>query len=71
MASGSDPHVGMRHGPGVFTQEEFEKAARQVVSPDISEFEYFIESHGTKFYRKYREVCSSMYQCTCLLIFLG
>ena len=59
MASGSDdPHIGMRHGPGVFTQEDFENAAREVVNPDLTDYEYFVESHGTKFYRKYREVCS-------------
>ena len=48
--------VGLSHGPGVFTDEEFEKVAREVVAPDLNGFEYFVESHGTKFYRKYREV---------------
>ena len=48
--------VGASHGPGVFTDEQFEQVARQVVSPDLDGFEYFVESHGTKFYRKYKEV---------------
>ena len=48
--------VGASHDPGVFTDEEFEKVAREVVSPDLTGFEFFVESHGTKFYRKYREV---------------
>ena len=48
--------VGASHGPGVFTDEQFEQVARQVVSPDLEGFEYFVESHGTKFYRKYKEV---------------
>lgn len=53
---GSSPGVGASHGPGVFTEEEFEKMAREVVSPDLTGYEFFVESHGTKFYRKYREV---------------
>lgn len=51
--------VGASHGPGVFTDEEFEKVAREVVSPDLNGFEFFVESHGTKFYRKYREVLAN------------
>ena len=53
---GSSPGGGASHGPGVFTEEEFEKMAREVVSPDLTGYEFFVESHGTKFYRKYREV---------------
>ena len=56
MATTTGPQVGTSHGPGVFTDEEFETMARQVVSPDLTGFEYFVESHGTKFYRKYKEV---------------
>ena len=52
--------VGASHGPGVFTDEEFEQVARQVVSPDLNGFEFFVESHGTKFYRKYKEVLHSL-----------
>ena len=48
--------VGLSHGPGVFTDEEFEKVAREVVAPDLNGFEFFVESHGTKFFRKYKEV---------------
>ena len=56
MAMSGEPQVGDSHGPGVFTDEEFEKVAHEVVSPDLAGFEFFVESHGTKFYRKYREV---------------
>ena len=58
MATNPEPglEVGASHGPGVFTDEEFEKVACEVVSPDLNGFEFFVESHGTKFYRKYREV---------------
>lgn len=60
--AGVDPHIGVSHGPGVFTDEEFEQMAREVVTPDLNGFEFFIESHGTKFYRKYREVSDA---CVC------
>jgi len=50
------PHVGMSHGPGVFSDEEFQAVAHEVVSPQISEYEFFVESYGTKFYRKYNQV---------------
>ncbi len=44
------------YGPGVFSDEEFEKASQEVVNPDLSGFEFFVESHGTKIYRNYKEV---------------
>lgn len=54
--SSKDPHIGMSYGPGTFTQDEFEQAAKEVVNPDLSDYEFFVESHGTKIYRHYREV---------------
>ena len=60
---GPGPGVGESHGPGVFTDEEFEKMAREVVAPDLTGFEFFVESHGTKFYRKYREVLRNRVAC--------
>ena len=48
--------IGLSYGPGVFSAEEFEKAAQEVVNPDLSDYEFFVESHGTKIYRHYREV---------------
>lgn len=56
MASDGDPHIGLSHGPGGFSPEEFEKAAQEVLTPDLSGYEFFVESHGTKIYRHYREV---------------
>ena len=52
----AETHVGMSFGPGMFTDEEFEKVAHEVLQPDITNYEYFVESYGTKFYRKYNEV---------------
>lgn len=52
----AETHVGMSFGPGLFTDEEFEKVAYEVLQPDITEYEFFVESYGTKFYRKYLEV---------------
>ncbi len=46
----------MSYGPGVFTDEEFEKAAKELSEPDLVGWEFFVESHSTKIYRKYREV---------------
>ena len=51
-----DPHIGVSHGPGVFTDEEFERAAAEVTNPDLTDYEFFVESHGTKIYRHYKEV---------------
>ena len=56
MSSKKDPHIGVSHGPGAFTEEEFEQAAREVANPDLSDYEFFVESHGTKIYRHYKEV---------------
>lgn len=52
----AETHVGMSFGPGMFTDDEFEKVAQEVLKPDITEYEFFVESYGTKFYRKYLEV---------------
>ena len=47
----------MSVGPGVFTEEEFQRAAHEVVEPDLSgAWEFFVESHNTKIYRNYKEV---------------
>ena len=43
-------------GAGVFTDEEFERAAKEVLEPDINGWEFFVESKGTKIYRNYKEV---------------
>ena len=53
-----DQKVGLSYGPGAFTEEEFEKAANEIVNPDLTGYEFFVESHGTKIYRHYREVSS-------------
>ena len=39
-----------------FTDEEFEEAAREVANPDLIDYEFFVESHGTKIHRHYIEV---------------
>ena len=44
-------------GPGVFTDEEFERAVAEIAKPDLEGWEFFIESMNTKIYRKYKEVC--------------
>ena len=54
MATGASTNLS--YGPGVFTDEEFEKAAKEVIDPDLDGWEFFVESHGTKIYRKYKEV---------------
>lgn len=51
-----DQRIGLSYGPGAFTEEEFREAGKQVVNPDLSGYEFFVESHGTKIYRHYREV---------------
>ena len=43
-------------GAGVFTDEDFERAAKEVLDPDINGWEFFVESRGTKIYRNYKEV---------------
>ena len=43
-------------GAGVFTDEDFERAAKEVLEPDINGWEFFVESRGTKIYRNYKEV---------------
>ena len=44
-------------GPGVFTDEEFERAVAEIAKPDLEGWEFFFESMNTKIYRKYKEVC--------------
>ena len=39
----------------VFPDEEFIKAARQVNNPDFTGYEFYMETMGVTFYRKYRE----------------
>ena len=43
-------------GPGVFTDEDFARAVREIGAPDLEDWEFFAEAMGTKVYRKYREV---------------
>ena len=43
-------------GPGVFTEEDFARAVRDIASPDLEGWEFLVESMGTKIYRKYKEV---------------
>lgn len=54
-----DQHIGLSYGPGAFTDAEFEEAAKEVVNPDLQDYEFFVESHGTKIYRHYKEVCAT------------
>ena len=61
----AETHVGMSYGPGVFSDDEFESVAQEVVHPQISDYEEFVESHGTKFYRKYIEVSIPCVVCGC------
>ena len=39
----------------VFPDEEFIRAAKQVNEPDFTGYEYYMETMGVTFYRKYRE----------------
>lgn len=47
-----------------FTDEEFEQAAKEVANPDLTDFEFFVESHGTKIYRHYKEVSFQTIVCS-------
>ncbi len=42
--------------PVAFTDEEFERAAHEVNSPDLNNYEVLVESQGTTIYRHYIEV---------------
>ena len=44
------------YGNGVFSDDEFESVAQEVVHPQLSDYEEFVKSHGITFYRKYIEV---------------
>ena len=46
-------------GPGAFTEEEFARAVAEIGTPDLEGWELFVQSMGTKIYRKYREVSLS------------
>ena len=52
----AETKVGMSFGPGMFSDDDFHRVAHEVVEPLLDGFEEFVESHGTKFYRKYKEV---------------
>ena len=43
-------------GPGVFTDDDFARAMGEITKPDLEGWEHFVESMGTTFYRKYKEV---------------
>ena len=45
-------------GPKVFSDEEFERFAREVAGPDLEGWEYFVESTGVTIHRRYKEVSS-------------
>lgn len=45
-------------GPGVFTEEDFLSAVREISNPYLEGWEFFVEAMGTKIYRKYKEVTS-------------
>ena len=49
-------NTGVSYGPGVFTDEEFERAGKEVVEPELDGWEFYVESMNTKIYRKYKEV---------------
>ena len=53
-------------GPGVFTDEEFASAVGELASPELDGWEFFVETMGTKIYRKYREVCVFVHLCLSL-----
>ena len=55
-----DRHMGLSYGPGEFTDEEFERAAREIANPNIAKYEFFVESHGTKIYRRYIQVIADI-----------
>lgn len=48
--------IGMSYGSGAFADEEFERVAKEVIDPDLTDFEFFVESHNTRIYRRYKEV---------------
>ncbi len=57
MAVADPPVQGIHSKPtGLFTDDDFLKAARQVQNPDLTGWEFFVESTGVKMYRKYSEV---------------
>lgn len=57
MATENPPVEGIYSKPtGLFTDEDFIKAAKQVQNPDIQGWELFVECMGVKMYRKYSEV---------------
>lgn len=70
------PVQGIHSKPtGLFSDEDFLKAAKQVQNPNFEGWEFFVEAMGVKMYRKYSEVherrdppcmidaCSLPYKC--------
>ncbi|XP_039266468.2 phosphatidylcholine transfer protein-like [Styela clava] len=44
-----------------FSEDEFIKTMKELENPELSDYEFFVESHGVKVYRKYSEE-SGLYQ---------
>lgn len=63
----AETKVGMSFGPGMFSDDDFHRVAHEVVEPLLDDFEEFVESHGTKFYRKYKEVILNNQLCAMFL----
>ena len=40
----------------MFEDSEFEKACHELANPDVSDYDFFTESHDVKIYRQYIEV---------------
>ena len=62
MAAGTETSADKLKLKAAFTEEEFELAAKEIANPDLSDFEFFVESHGTKIYRRYIEVCNHQHR---------
>ena len=52
-----------------FSEREFQEACSQLNNPDVSEYEFFVESMGVKIYRKYNEVRLIDYKLMCVTKF--
>ena len=46
--------------PGAFRDEEFESVAKEILEPELEGWDFFLESMGFKFYRKYEEVYTQL-----------
>ena len=40
----------------LFPDEEFERICQSLDTPDVEDYEFFVESHDVKIYRQYNEV---------------